>query len=185
MTLIDIDSEDANLPLPGISSVEEEVYAGYQDYYGNDSTERWYFPDGKQYIEVLPMNEGARAKYEAGTSRDVRFNRRTDDAAIRMDAAADRKVMVTSSVVGWHNVKRNGKGGFEPVPFTIGSPGSTFEQWYGKADPKLINQLVDFIRKVNPWMTDEMTVAMIDEEIVRLTELRAVVAEREAKAKNS
>lgn len=181
MALIETDG----LPIPGESlpSVAEDIYAGYQDYFGGSNSEKWYFPDGKQYIEFQPMNEGQRAKYESSTSRDVRFNRRTDDAAIRMDAASDRRQLVMSSVTGWHVAKRSGNS-LEPVPFSMGTPGSTFNQWYDKANPKLINSLVDAIRKANPWMTDDMTSEMIREEIKRLEELLTTVEEREAKEKN-
>lgn len=183
MALIDLENP-SELPMPGQeNSTAEDIYAGYQDYFGSSNTVKWYFPDGKQYIEFQPMNEGKRAKYESGTSRDVRFNRRTDDAAIRMDAAADRKTLVVESVVGWHVVSfKNGRP--EPLPFSIGSPGATFDQWYSKADPSLVNRLVDAIRKANPWLTDEMTSEMIREEMKRLEELLATVEEREAKEKN-
>jgi hypothetical protein len=182
------DVNDAQLPLsvPGPASglPEDDVFAGYVDYYGFDEVCRYYLPDGKQYIEFKPMTEGGRAKYEAKTSRDVRFNRKTDDAAVRMNPADDRHALIVESVTGWHMVRRiNDR--WQPVAFSKGSKGAELEKWLDVANPKIVNELIDEIRKANPWMTDDMTVEMIDEEIARLQEMRTQVAEREAAGKSS
>ena len=181
---------DTNAPgmLPAGVQQETEVddrFEGYVDYFGFDDEKMFWLPDGKQWISFRALNEGARAKYEATTSRDIKFNRRTDDAAIKMDAASDRHSLIKSSVTGWNFVRRNRVGVLEPVPFSIGSPGATFEQWLDKANPKIINDLTDAIRKANPWMTEEMTVEMIDEELKRLMALREEIIERDAAKKSS
>lgn len=160
---------------------------GYQDYFGFDEIKKHFLPDGKQWIAFKPMNEGARAKYEAKTSRDIKFNRRTDDAAIRVNTADDRHEVILASVCDWHMVRRT-VNGWEPVAFDAGgkvTPGGTFAQWMAKADPKLINDLHQAIVRANPWMTSEMTVEMVDEELARLTQLRSELVEREAAEKNS
>jgi hypothetical protein len=161
-----------------------DPFDGYEDYFGFDQEIKYVFPDGKQYIVFKPLTEGQRAKYEAITSRDIKFNRRTDDAAIHVNTAEDRHALINASVTGWHIVRKTGNR-FEPVAFSKDSKGSTLEQWLNKANPRLVNELVDAIRKANPWMTEDMTVEMIDDEIRRLQELRATVAENEAKGKSS
>jgi glucan phosphorylase len=165
--------------------LEEDIYAGYQDYFGFDDTFKYFLPDGKQYIEFRAMNEGQRAKYEKKTSRDIRFNRRTDDAAIKVDAAEDRHALIIESVIGWHMVRKNKAGKWEPVPFSVGTPGAEFEKWLQKANPQLVNDLYGAITRANPWMSAEMSVEMIDEEITKLEQLRTDAVERQAKEKDS
>lgn len=164
--------------------IQGDVFDGYQDYFGFDDTFKYYLPDGKQYIEFRVLNEGQRAKYEKKTSRDVRFNRRTDDAAIKVDAAEDRHTLITESVINWHMVKKTPKG-WQPVAFSVGSKGSTFDQWLDRANPQIVNDLHSAIMKANPWMSAEMTVEMIDEELQRLNDMRKLAVEREALEKGS
>jgi len=172
--------------LPGQEPNQEvaDDFEGFVDYFAFDEDLLFRFPDGKQWISFKPLTEGGRARYEAKTSRDIKFNRRTDDAAISMDAASDRHALLIASVTGWNLVRKTPKG-FQPVPFSKDSPGANFEQWLDKANPKIVNDLVDAIRLANPWMRDEMTVAMIDEEITRLQKMREEAVEREAVKKSS
>lgn len=181
MSLINLD-EHQNIP-DGQPGAEVE-YASYVDYFGFDETHKYKLPDGKQYIEFKALTEGQRARYESSTSRDIRFNRRTDDAAIKMDAAADRKALIEASVIGW-NMWRVRDGQPEPVAFSTGTPGSTLSQWLNGANPRLVNELVAAIRKANDWMSEDMSSEMIREEIARLQELLAQAEEREARTKNS
>jgi hypothetical protein len=161
----------------------EESFSGYEDYFGFDDRKKFMLPDGKQYIEFKPLNEGERVKYESKTSRDVKFNRRTDDAAIQMNPGEDRHALITSSVTGWLMMQRTSNG-WQPVAFSQGR-GGTFEQWLAKADPKIVNDLFEAIRKANGWMIDEMTIEAIDEELKRLEDLRKIVLEREMTGKSS
>lgn len=179
-------TDTTQLGLPGQEAPTDgfDDFDGFVDYFAFDEDLIFKLPDGKQWISYKPLTEGGRARYEAKTSRDVKFNRRTDDAAIKMDAASDRHELLKASVTGWNLVRKTGKG-FQPVPFSVGSPGANFEQWLDKANPKIVNDLVSAIRQANPWMTDEMTVEMIDEEIKRLQSMREEVIERDAVKKSS
>ena len=117
---------------------EETVY---EDYFGFDENLTWYFPDGKQYIIYKVMTEGDKAKFQRETNRDITLQRSTGDAKIKADPASERWALLESSVIDWH-VFRAG----QPVPFSIGSPGSTFNQWLSKANPKLVEDLEFEIR---------------------------------------
>lgn len=185
MPLTDIDDPQLPLGVVPVAQVEADPYEGYQDYYGFDETHDFFLPDGKQHITFRPMTEGDRARYEAQTSRDVKFNRRTDDAAIRMNPAEDRHALIVASVTGWHLVRRNRHGKFEPVPFSKGSNGAELEKWIAATNPRIINDLVDAIRSKNPWMTENMTVEAIDQEMDKLRELREEALAREAAGKAS
>lgn len=181
MSLIDLSADTIPDVQPG-NEVEPVVYV---DYFGFDETRKYMLPDGKQYIEFKALTEGQRARYESATSRDIRFNRRTDDAAIRMDAAADRKALIEASVVGW-NMWRVVNGQPQPVAFSNnGTPGCSLNQWLNGANPRLVNELIAMIRSANDWMVEDMTPEMIREEIVRLQEMLVQAEEREAKVKNS
>lgn len=182
MSLIDLDGT------PGVQDhtapPNEVEYVSYVDYFGFDQTNKYYLDD-RTFIEFKALTEGQRARYEAATSRDIRFNRRTDDAAIKMDAAADRRALIEASVVGWNLMRPNSRGTWELVPFSSGNPGSTLSQWLDKANPKYVNGLVAEIRKANDWMSEDMSSEVIREEIVRLQELLVQAEEREARQKNS
>lgn len=182
MSLIDLSPTES---IPDGQPGAEVEYASYVDYFGFDETHKYTLPDGRQYIEFKALTEGQRARYESATSRDIRFNRRTDDAAIKMDAASDRRALIEASVVGW-NMWRVRNDQPEPVAFSNnGTPGCSLNQWLNGANPRFVNELVAAIRKANGWMSEDMSSEMIREEIARLQELLAQAEEREARTKNS
>ena len=151
----------------------------YEDYFGFGSNERWYFPDGKQYIEFQIMNEGQRREFQKKTNRDITFNRGTNDAKIKADPAEERWHLIITSVVGWNLKRRQPDGTFADVTFSKGTAGSELEKWLRVANPKLVDDLEFAIRKANPWMQAEMTVEEIEKEEARLAELKQQVLERE------
>lgn len=146
----------------------------YEDYFGFDEADRWYFPDKRQYIEFQRMNEGARAKFQKMTTRDITVVRNTGDARLKVDPATERHELLVQSVTGWF-LFRNG----QPVPFSKGSPGANFEQWLDKADPRLVDDLEQAVRRANPWLGADMTLEDIDKEMDRLRELREQVEEKQ------
>jgi hypothetical protein len=151
---------------------------GYVDYFGFGEDHIFVMPDGKQTIEFRVMNEGERAKFQRKTSKDIKFNRASGDAAIKADQAEERWELIMTSVTGWSFMQR-GPQGWVPVPFSGGSPSSALGKWLTKADPKIVDDLELAIRRANPWMQADMTVEEIDKEIDRLTDLRKEVEERE------
>src|SRR4051812_3892522 len=77
---------------PETASGEDQ--AVYEDYFGFAETQRWYFPDGKQYIEFQRMNEGERARFQKMTTRDVTVIRGSGDAKVKMDPATERHELI-------------------------------------------------------------------------------------------
>lgn len=154
--------------------------ADYVDYFGFAQEESYTLPDGRQQIFFRKMNEGDRFAYQKKTSKDIKFNRATNDAAVRNDVAEERHELIMTSVTGW-SLMRNTGAGWEPVPFSKGSGNSTLNSWLKVADPKIVDELEIEIRTANPWMQADMTVEEIDKEIDRLTVLRKEVEERDAK----
>lgn len=156
--------------------LEEEVY---EDYFGFDATETFYLPDGKQFITFQVMDEGRKAKFQKMTNRDVVLERQSGNARMNIDPASERHQLLINSVIGWNLMKRNPAGKYEPVPFSIGSPGAEFEKWLDKANPNIVADLEAAIRKANPWLIGEMTVAEIEKEMDNLRELREAAIKRE------
>lgn len=155
----------------------------YEDYFGFDKTEVYTLPDGKQQIFFKVMNEGQKVKFQQKTNRDIHVNRGTNDMRIKADPAGERQALIESSVTGWSLKRRNPSSGqWENAPFSnTGSPGDELHKWLAIANPKIVEELEDAIRKANPWLQADMTVEQIDEEIQRLHDLRAEVVTKNEK----
>jgi hypothetical protein len=54
------------------------------------------------------------------------------------------------------------------------------KEWLENANPRLVEDLEKEIRKANPWLLAEMSVADIEREIENLEEMKKVAQEREA-----
>lgn len=156
----------------------ENIEPQFTDYFGFKATEKFWFPDGKTYIEYDVMNEGAKARFQKLTSRDLRVQRTTGDALLKMDPGAERHALISESVTGWNLMRRNPKDDsrWEHAPFDQ----SNLRRFLEGTDPRIVEDLEKAIRKANPWLMDEMSVEDIDKEISNLQELRAVAVEREA-----
>lgn len=142
-----------------------------QDYFGFSRRERFWFPDHATWIDFEVMNEGKKSKYQRETQRDLVIERGSGNARTKVDPAAARHALIEASIVDW-NLVRAGR----PVPYQAGQPLRDFLQL---ADPRIVEDLEKAIRKANPWLLDEMSVADIDREIDNLKEMRAVAEERE------
>lgn len=164
---------------PAVQPQSTQDESSYEDYFGFEETKKWYFPDGKQFIEFKVMNEGEKARFQKLTNSDIVVERGTNNARLKVDAAAERHALLQTSVVGW-NLYRQGK----PVPFSNGTPGSTFMQWLTNTNPKLVEDLEREVRKSNPWLMDEMSVEDIDKEMANLQEMREAAVKREAEKKS-
>lgn len=151
--------------------VEEKIATVVGDYWAEPAPERFYFPDGKQYIEFKPMTESARAKYQNKTMTTMALNRASGDSKIGINVARDRRALIDVSVTGWLMYRGGEEVGFKNSFFG-------FEKWIEIADPKHIEGLEKAIRKANPWMASDMDPAEIKEEIKRLEELLIEVEDR-------
>lgn len=147
------------------------------DYYGYAGTERWYFPDRKQYIEFKKMTEGMRRDYQKQTNHSVVLERNSGNARMGVDPAGDREALINISVVDWYML-RNG----EPVLFKNSQFG--FKKWIIDANPTFVEDLERAIRKANPWMAAEMTSEAIREQIEQLEEQEKEAIRREENERN-
>lgn len=156
--------------------VHDDQYAGYDDYWAVDETIKHFLPDGKQFMVIQPMNEGAKAKFQKLTSRSVVLQQKTGDAKLDVDPAAERHALIKSSVIDWHIIQRDKSGVASPAPF---SP-RTLESWLDKAPAVVVEKLEHAIRLANPWLQADMTLDAMLEERDRLEELIKQKREEEA-----
>lgn len=141
----------------------------YEDYWGTEEVIRWYLPDGKQYFDFKPMNEGQKAKFQKKTSRDLVVDQRTSNARVSIDPATDRHELIKASVVGWFLVHRDAldSSGWVPMPFSA----RALDDWLDKANAKAVEKLEFQIRLANPWIQGDMTTEQLKEQITQLEEL--------------
>lgn len=149
------------------------------DYFGFDESHQVYLPDGKSYITHQTLNEGARRKYMNSQNREVKLQKVTGDAILKMATGEERLALLKSAITGWNLVRKNAKTGqVEAVPFTD----SNLNSFLDKANPKVVDLIDADVRKHNPWLTADVTVEEIDKQIEELNKLREEkVAEDEAK----
>lgn len=157
----------------------------FVNYFAFSVVEKWFFPDGNQWIAFKIMSEGDKAAFQRLTSRDVKVNRNSGDASFPVDAAGERHTLIKTSVVDWYIFAPNPYSGEpEQVPFSLSDTrhptGMNLEKWLKLANPKLVEELEYTIRKANPWMQADMTIEEIDKEIERLQDLRRETEVREA-----
>jgi hypothetical protein len=150
------------------------VEPAYEDYFGFETEYKHYLPDGKQYLVLTKMNEGARKRFQSETRSDLTLERTTGNARMRMDPGSQRWTLLECSVTGWYLMRKT-REGWKEVPFTK----QAFPQWLGGADPVLVDALELAIRKLNPWLLQEMSVGDIDKEIANLQEMREAAVKRE------
>lgn len=141
------------------------------DYFSFMASEKFYFPDRKQYIEFQIMNEGAKSEFQKKTQKDLVVERQSGNARMRVNPATERHELIKASVTGWY-MFRGGK----EYPY---SP-RMLDDFLKLADPKIIEDLEKAIRKANPWLMSDMSVEDIDREIANLQEMREIAVEREA-----
>lgn len=141
------------------------------DYFGFEEVLIVKLPDGISWIQHQVLNEGARRKYLNSANRDVKFQKTTGDAIMRMQPGDEKHSLLSQAIVGW-NLARGGK----PVAFNK----AELDKFLEKSSPKIIDLIHKEVVKANPWLLAEMSPADIKTEIERLQEMLAVAEEREA-----
>lgn len=145
-----------------------------EDYFAFDAIEQVFLPDGVSYVDIKILNEGARRKYMNSVNREVKLQKATGDAVMKLASGDERKAILESSIVNW-NLSRGG----QPLAFSD----NNLKQFLDKASPKVIDLIEKKVREINPWLTGDVTVEEIDKQIAELESLREQrLAEDEGKA---
>src|SRR5436190_10142041 len=87
---------------------EDPIVRIQQDYFAFDIIGRTMFPDGISWVEHAVMNEGARRKYLNAVNREVRVQKSTQDAILKMAPGEERTELLKATIVGW-NLSRGGE----------------------------------------------------------------------------
>lgn len=161
----------------------DEVESVFIDYFDTDETFQYWLPDGVSWVEHKLLTEGDRQKYLSKTSRELRVQRQTQDMFFNPGAGEDRKAVLEVALVGWNLRRKDRKNGrLEPVPFNP----NELARFITNANPAVLEGIEDDIRRKNPWLSVDVSVADIDREIERLNDLRAEkVKEQEGNAGSS
>lgn len=172
--------KDPELTVPDDVERMPDEQPQYGDYFGYEEIHEFVMPDGLQKIFFKRMNEGDKALFQKRTNSDVVLEKKSGDARMTIDQGAQRHALIQIAVCGWSLVAKNPRtGGYEPVKYND-APGGTFQQWLQKADPRIVEKLEKAIRDENPWLTADMTVTDIDEQIADLMKLREEVQKRDS-----
>lgn len=145
------------------------------NYFGFSQTHRVMLPDGVSWIEHATLNEGGRRAYLDAVNREVRLQKNTGDAIMKMASGSERKVLLEAAIVNWNLLGPDGK----VIGFSKGSKGSALDQFLEKADPSIIDIIEKDVRKKNAWLMAEMSVEDIDKQIEELQEMREVKVREE------
>jgi hypothetical protein len=155
----------------------------YEDYWGVQETFRFELKDGKQYFEIVPMDEGAKTRFQKLTNKGIRMNQRTQDATIDVDPSDERHTLITESVVAWNIMQKGADGQWSPLPCPEDDQRRKRvirDTILAKFNPKVIQDLEFFIRTKNPWMQADQELSDLLEQRDQLDELIKQAKEREA-----
>lgn len=160
-----------------------DTFEGMVDYFDRGDDYSAFLPDGKQYIVCRPFSDGDRRKFQNATANDVRVNRKTDEAKMKLSLAGEAHELIKIAAVGW-NIFRKKDGTWVPVKFTKGTPGAELEKFLQTAPPHVVDAVEKAIREHEAsWLDQEVTVEAIDERLEELREMRErLVREEEGKA---
>lgn len=149
-------------------STEETVF---EDYFGFEESHKVFLPDGVSYVEFEVMSEGRRRHYLNNTNRDVRIDKRTQDAHMSMKPGDERHALLKETICGW-NLRRGGK----EVPFSK----RALDEFLENANPRVVDRIEKEVRKAHPWLMADMTVEDIEREISNLEEMLEIKKREEA-----
>jgi hypothetical protein len=157
---------NAAMVAQGVSTVESAP----ADYFSTDEVLRVMLPDGVSYIEHQVLSEGKRRAYLKQTHSDVKFEKSSGAAIMKLNPGEDKMALLGVAIVGW-NLTRGG----QPFPFTEGNKRVLLEGF----KPEIIDLIDKEIRKANPWLAGDVTVEDLDAEIEQLQEQRKKLLEDE------
>ncbi len=151
----------------------------YVDYFDFDDTRRVTLPDGKSWVEIQVLNEGARRKYLNTTNRDVTIERASGNAKMRVASGDDRHALLGQAIVDWDLYTKNPKtNAIEPIRYNE----QNLRRFLDNSSPTIIDMIEKEVRKDNPWLIAEVEIEDIDAQIAELQELREKkVSEAEGK----
>lgn len=145
-----------------------------QSYFGFEETHQCFLPDGVSFVVHKTLNEGARRKYLNKTTKDIRLQRVTGDAIMKMQSGDEKHALLNSAIIDWNLIGPTG----QKVPFTS----RALEDFLEKTDPRVVDIIEKEIRKNNTWLMTDLSIEDIQKQIDELEEMKTVkVKEEEGK----
>lgn len=168
-----------------VAAIEEGLKAEGQpthtsiamDYFGVDERHRVLLPDNVSWIEHKTLNEGERREYLKKTNKEVKLQRATGDAVMKMSPGEERQALLEVALTNWHLMR-----GGQEVAFNK----TELSMFLTVAPPKILDLVEADIRLKNSWLQGDMTLEDIEKEIANLEELREQkLKEEEGKGSSS
>jgi hypothetical protein len=157
------------------------------DYFAEPEAKFYYLPDGVQYFEYRELREGGKAAYERATNNDIRVQRATGDARLRVDPVTARHTLVRLAVTDAFIQYLDGAGNAERLTFRVGPREKNEKFWelvFEKFPAKFIDGLHSEVQKVNTWVAADDDVEGLKKQRDEINE-RIERAEEEQAKKNS
>jgi hypothetical protein len=153
----------------------------YGDYYGFSQEHVYFLPDGKLWIKFKVFTEGDLAMYHKLLKRDVVVEKTSGDARIKIDQIEERHALLHVAVTGWFMMKKTPTKGWVQQPFSNGRGGTEFDKWMNVANPEIIADLAEAVRKENPFLlgTGADTIEALDKQIDQLQKQRQELVDRQ------
>lgn len=157
----------ANMVAQGIAPTEPAPV----DYFAQGADVVTMLPDGVSWISHKKLNEGDRKRYLQSINKDLKIQKGTGDAIMKLAAGEDRSALLAVAITGW-NLTRGGV----QWPFNQQNLRALLD------GPVQILELVEKdVKKNNSWLFNDDTVEDIDKEIERLQSMKDAILERDAK----
>lgn len=167
---MDDNTATINADQPKVEQPVSDPFAGYGDYWGVRETFRFMLPDGRQYFEIRPLDEGGKTAFQQKTSKGIRMSQGSDEATIDIDPATERHELINRSVVGWHLVGRNKFGELQFIECSDNETNrrTALQRFIKNMEPKIVQELEFFIRTKNPWMQEDVPIEELEKELARV-----------------
>lgn len=134
------------------------------DYFGKPTVTTVMLPDGVSFIQHSKLNEGGKRQYLNAVNRDIRISQRTQEAHLKLAPGDDRAQLLKVAITGWDLTFEG-----QPLAFNPHNLKRVLEEF----PPEVLDEVEKSVRVVNPWLTGDVTIEAIDEQIAQLEELRA------------
>ena len=147
------------------------------DYFGASKPVTVMLPDGVSFIQHTKLNEGGKRAYLNAVNRDIRISQRTQEAHLKLAPGDDRAHLLKAAITGW-DLYLDGA----PLAFNPHGLKRVLEEF----PPEVLDEVEKSVREVNTWLTSDISLEAIDEQIAQLTDLRAKrEAEEEGKGSSA
>lgn len=154
-----------------IADGEEPTEKVQVDYFAPEPDATTFLPDGVSYVTHKKLTEGDRKAYLKVVNKDIKIQKGTGDALMRLASGEERTALLQVALTGWNLVS-----GGSPLPFNP----QNLRKFLDNGRVEVLEVIEKAVRKNNPWLMSDVTVEDIDAEIESLQEQRQLILDRES-----